>query len=286
VQAFEVTSFASLPLPDGSQRLLQYVVAPVSPLSSAASGSLSQSIPAALTLVGNSVQFTGPTGLNSAQFQVHGHDQCGATAGVYGIGYTNSITSVIPAGNDGSYSGAGKTSPNVIDITSSVPPNLQTPSGLDALVQTITQNADVVLAGPADEKSLPAGMSAGNPMTVVVNGNFDLGGNAPGFGLLVVTGNFSYHPNTSWKGVILVIGQGTVTSTNNGNGNGRIDGAILVAQTRDSSRKLLPDPNLGSASFVVSGDQGGLGIYYSSCWVKAAQAPFTFKILSYRQVSP
>ena len=134
MQAFEVTSFASLPLPDGSQRLLQYVVAPVSPLSSAASGSLSQSIPAALTLVGNSVQFTGPTGLNSAQFQVHGHDQCGATAGVYGIGYTNSITSVIPAGNEGSYSGAGKASPNVIDITSSLPSNLQTPSALDALV--------------------------------------------------------------------------------------------------------------------------------------------------------
>ncbi len=290
MQAFEVTSFASLPLPDGSQRLLQYVVAPVSPLSSAASGSLSQSIPAALTLVGNSVQFTGPTGLNSAQFQVHGHDQCGATAGVYGIGYTNSITSVIPAGNEGSYSGAGKASPNVIDITSSLPSNLQTPSALDALVQTITQNADVVVNAPAgstaNQNSLPAAMSAGNPMTIVVNGNFDLGGNATGFGVLVVTGNFSYDPNTSWKGVILVIGQGTVTLSNNGNGNGRIEGAILVAQTRDSSGKLLPDPKLGPASFVVSGNQGGLGIYYSSCWIKAAQAPSTFKILSYHQVSP
>jgi len=123
-------------------------------------------------------------------------------------------------------------------------------------------------------------------MTIVVNGNFDLGGNATGFGVLVVTGNFSYDPNTSWKGVILVIGQGTVTLSNNGNGNGRIEGAILVAQTRDSSGKLLPDPKLGPASFVVSGNQGGLGIYYSSCWIKAAQAPSTFKILSYHQVSP
>jgi hypothetical protein len=175
VQALEVTSLAALP--DGSQKLLQYVVAPISAnLNFVPLGSSGQSIPAALTLVGNGSQFTGPTGPNSAQFQVDGHDQCGANAGVYGIGYTNSITSAIPPANESSYSGAGKASPNVIDVTSSLSPNLQTPSGLDALVQTITQNADVVVNVPAgataNQSILPSVMSAGNPMTVVVNGDF------------------------------------------------------------------------------------------------------------------
>ena len=283
VQAFEVTSFAALP--DGSQKLMQYVVAPVSLSTNAnfAPGSSGSGFPAALTILGsgvNNVSFSGP---NSAQFQVNGNDQCGATSAVYGIGYTNGI-SANP--NKGSYSGAGNLSPNIVSLNvSSIPSNLQTPSGLDALVQAITQNADTVLTGPADEKSLPSTMNAGNPLTVVVNGDFDLGNGATGFGVLVVTGKFSYDSDASWKGVILVIGQGVVTSNKHGNNNGEIDGALLVAQTRDSSGNLLPDPNLGPASFTSDPNDGGKGIYYSSCWIKAAQTPFSYKILSYRQIA-
>jgi hypothetical protein len=279
VQALEITALAALP--NGSQKLLQYIVAPSTPnLNFAGAGSPNPSFPAALTLIGNNVSFTGP---NSAQFQVNGNDQCGATSAVYGIGYTNGIVS---NPNKGSYSGAGNLSPNIVNLNG-VPPNLQTqtPSGLDALVQTITQNADAVLTGPADERSLPAGMSAGSPATVVVNGNFDLGSHFTGYGVLVVTGIFSYDSDSSWKGVILVIGQGTVIANHLGNVDGEIDGAILVAQTRDSSGNLLPDPNLGSASFKSDLNGGGLGIYYSSCWLKAAQRPLTFKVLSYHQLS-
>jgi len=283
VQAFEVTSFAALP--DGSQKLMQYVVAPVSLAANAnfAPGSSGSGFPAALTILGsgvNNVSFSGP---GSAQFQVNGNDQCGATSAVYGIGYTNGI-SANP--NRGSYSGAGNLSPNIVSLNvSSIPSNLQTPSGLDTLVQTITQNADTVLTGPTDERSLPSTMNAGNPMTVVVNGDFDLGSHSTGFGVLVVTGKFSYDTDSSWKGVILVIGQGVVTSNKHGNSNGEIDGALLVAQTRDSSGNLLPDPNLGPASFTSDPNDGGKGIYYSSCWIKAAQTPFSYKILSYRQIA-
>lgn len=281
VQALEVTSLAALP--DGSQKLMQYVVAPVSVSTNAnfAPGSSGSGFPAALTLLGSSVNNVSFAGPGSSQFQVNGNDQCGATSAVYGIGYTDGISS---NPNKGSYSGAGNQSPNIVNL-SSVPPNLQTPSGLDALVQTITQNADAVLTGPTDEKSLPSAMSAGNPMTVVVNGDFDLGNSATGFGVLVVTGKFNYDSDSSWKGVILVVGQGVVTSNKHGNGNGEIDGAILVAQTRDSSGNLLPDPNLGPASFTSDPTDGGKGIYYSSCWIKAAQTPFSYKILSYHQIS-
>jgi hypothetical protein len=131
-------------------------------------------------------------------------------------------------------------------------------------------------------------MLAGNPETVVVNGNFDLGSHSTGSGVLVVTGIFSFDTDSSWKGVILVIGQGTVISNHLTNDNGQIDGAILIAKTRDSSGKLLPDPNLGSASFTSDSNGGGLGIYYSSCWIRAVagpQRPLTYKVLSYHQLS-
>jgi hypothetical protein len=213
---------------------------------------------------------------------VNGNDKCAPPFAVYGVGFTNGIDS---KPNGGSYLGAGNLSPNIVDL-SSVPPNLQTPatSDLDKLVQTITQNADAVLTGPTDETKLPAGMLSGTPETVVVNGNFDLGNNSTGSGTLVVTGTFSYDTDSSWKGVILVIGQGTVVSNNIGNVNGELDGAIVVAKTRDSSGNLLPA--LGSASFKTEDlSNGGLGIYYNSCLIKAAEKPLTYKVLSYHQLS-
>jgi hypothetical protein len=299
VQALEITALASLP--NGSQKLLQYLAVPsMLPLNFGGGvGSQSPSFPAALTLDGNNVNFDGPS---STSFNINGNDQfsVGACApgtnAVSAIGYTNvsdSSLSNILAGNvtanKSHYLGAGTMSPNVSNVTG-LPPNLQTPSGLDALVQSITQGADVVINVPpgqtAEETSLPPGMLAGNPETVVVNGNFDLGSHSTGTGVLVVTGKFTYDTDSSWKGLILVIGQGVVQSNHLGSANGEIDGAILVAKTRDSSGNLLP--NLGSASFKSDSDGGGLGIYYSTCWlntVAGPQRPMNYKVLSYRQLS-
>jgi hypothetical protein len=137
-----------------------------------------------------------------------------------------------------------------------------------------------------EETGLPPGMLSGTPETVVVNGNFDLGSGRSGSGLLVVTGIFSYDTDTFWKGVILVIGQGTVISNHLGTTNGKFEGAVLVAKTRDSSGNLLP--NLGPASFASDLDGGGLGVYYSSCWINAVagpQRPMKYQVLSYHQLS-
>jgi len=300
VQALEVTALASLP--NGSQKLLQYIVAPSTlSLNFTGSSSSNASFPAALTLVGNNVNFDGPS---STSFNINGNDQIpvGACApgpsGVSAIGYTNgsdSSLSNILAGNvtanQSHYLGAGTMTPNVTNVTG-LPPNLQTPSGLDALVQTIAQNADAVINVPpgqtAEETSLPAGMLAGTPETVLVNGNFDIGSHSTGTGVLVVTGIFSYDTDSSWKGLILVIGQGKVLSNHLGTDNGQIDGAILVAMTRDSSGNLLP--NLGAASFTSTNDPNGagLGIYYSNCWINAVagpQRPTKYQVLSYHQLS-
>jgi hypothetical protein len=102
-----------------------------------------------------------------------------------------------------------------------------------------------------------------------------------GYGLLVVTGNFHYQGNSGWKGIILVIGDGTTTFDGNGGGNGEFDGAVFVATTRDASGTQLA--NFGTANYDISGG-GGNGVYFNSCWIKQANKPPAWKILSFKQI--
>jgi hypothetical protein len=169
---------------------------------------------------------------------------------------------------------------------------LQKPSALDAIVQSITQNADVIItpsSGPVVGSTLTTdtpGMSASNPMTVVINGDLDLNGwHNTGYGLLLVTGNLNYDPDASWDGVVLVIGQGTVTGSKGGTGG--FLGAFLVASTRDSSGNLRPDPNLGplSVNFNNGGSMGGFGIRHSTCWIQKSQPSSGYKIISFHEIA-
>jgi hypothetical protein len=279
-QVLTITSLAVTP--SGSRRMLQYSVAP------ATLGTAFAGFPSALTLAGNGVSFKSPgTAESGENFKINGNDSnapTGTVSGVPAIGYTNSNdgTSVsaaaLPASNYLSPAGV----PSVGLVT--LPPTMQTPSGLDGLVNSIAQTADLVLTPSpgtaADQTSLPSGMSSTNPMVVVVNGNFNLHGYGTGYGLLVVTGTLDYDPDASWNGLILVIGQGIFTSSKAGVGG--INGAVLVAQTRDAAGKLLPDPNLGRASFTQTG--GGSGIQYSSNWVSATEALLPYQVLSFREI--
>src|SRR6266404_449872 len=213
-QVFTVTALAVTPY--GSRRMVQYTVAP------SAFASALATFPSALTLDGNGVQFKGSSGGNqgsgNGNFQINGNDINGSSGapGISAIGYTNSSdgpgisTAAVPSNNY-----LSPQNPPVGVVTLS--PMLQTPSGLDSLVQSITQNADSVLNPPsgtaADQTSLPSAMSAQNPMIVVVNGDFNLHGHGTGYGLLLVTGTLDYDPDAFWNGVILVIGKGIFTST-------------------------------------------------------------------------
>ncbi len=102
-----------------------------------------------------------------------------------------------------------------------------------------------------------------------------------GYGLLVVTGNFHYHGNSGWNGIILVVGDGTTTFDGQGGGNGEFDGAIFVATTRDINGVQLN--NFGTVNYDISGG-GGNGAYYNSCWIKNVQQPPTYKVLSFREI--
>ena len=79
----------------------------------------------------------------------------------------------------------------------------------------------------------------------------------------------------------MVIGKGTVTGSHGG--GGRIDGAMIVAQTRDAAGNILP--NLGPSSVLFDSAMGGLGVYYNSCFIQQALAPSTYKVLSFREIT-
>jgi len=314
----EITSLAVLP--NGSKRLLQYVVAPLlvstqistqvdSPTPPLPSGlPFNPGFPAALTMDGNNVSYQDP---GTPDYVVDGRDLGAGSCtpqhtAVESIEYTNSadssyssiLANVTPV--QSSYPGYlldpttyAPTTPSVPlpSVPTAVRQSWLTPATLDAVVQDITKSADIVIAGPATGSSMPTwNPSNPIPMTVVVNGNLNLTSwNQTGYGLLLVTGTLTYDPDATWNGIVLVIGQGILLWSDRGRGAGGINGAVLVANTRDASGNLLS--TLGAASF--SGAGGGSrrsssqgGIVYNSCLVNSAgaQAPLTYKILSFHEI--
>jgi hypothetical protein len=283
-QAFEITALAILP--NGSQKMVQYVAAPVT---------FNLSFPSALTLSGKNVAFSGA---NSNVYYANGQDGSGNPPAVAGctpnpntslpaigvtepLGGNGNLTGVI-AGlpRPDHYTGAGLATPSVSD-TIALSPDLQTPDSLNKLVQSLEQIATVVTpsTGIASGSDLPASSST-NPQTIVVNGNLNLSSYV-GYGLLVVTGNFSYNGNSGWKGIVLVVGDGTTTFTGLGGGNEEFDGAIFVASIKDASGNLLGQ--LGNVGFNISGG-GGNGVYYNSCWINNAKPTLTYTVLSFREL--
>ena len=276
-QVLELTSFATLP--NGSQKIVQYLVAPMP---------LNLNFNAALTLDGNNVQFVVP---NSTNFWVRGNDQysagsCNPGPGVVdAVGYTNnsdpsqtnitnSIQTAPPVNKErrGNYTNGVAPTPDVNYETLS--PNLQTAAGLNSLVQMITQTADVVVNGNATQSSMPSGMSPTNPMTTVINGDLTFNGwHNTGYGLLLVTGTFTFDPDATWNGIVLVIGQGKIYSHQGG--TGQINGALFLAST---------DPAV-PPFFDFTSSSGSNGIYYSSCWIQASRPTMPYKILSFHEIS-
>jgi len=293
VQALEITALSVLP--NGSRRLLQYVVAPlvISP------SAIGNAFPAALTLDGSGVTFQGPGAPN---YYVNGQDTCNtANPAVPAIGYTNpgDFGSIKAQANPQSnYPGSplaplppyDPAKPSLSDVSTALRQSWQNPASLDAVVQDITNSADVVIskstANGSDISSRAPTMSVSNPMTIVVNGDLDLSGwHNFGYGLLLVTGTLRYDPDANWSGLVLVIGQGILSSSKNG-ANG-IQGAVLVARTRDNAGNLLTTTTLGSPFFgsqTSYGSSPGTGIAYCAGPTQSAQGPLTYKVLSFHEI--
>jgi hypothetical protein len=314
---FEITSLAVLP--NGSQKMLQYLATSVpmtlpyfpAAITFAGNPANTNNIPADL------LNYGGP---DSTTWYVDGTDSfrhslsdtpswsCTPNAPlVYALGYTNPL--------DNSYSyihcckvlahptnytgvvvmgpGPPGTNPSVHLVT--MPPSLQTPTDYNNLAQTIIQNADVILtpgsgttpapytAYGSDLSTATTGMNSSNPMTIVIRGDLDLTGwHHEGYGLLLVTGHLQYDPDASWYGIVMIIGKGTVDGSRSG--SGEFDGATLLARTVDPSTGA-PLASLGGVNMQFANNMGGVGYYYSSCWINNSLPTASYKILSFHEIS-
>jgi hypothetical protein len=103
--------------------------------------------------------------------------------------------------------------------------------------------------------------TASDPIFTFVDGDVSLGPGYQGSGLLVVTGTLSTNGNTSFDGLILALGGGTVDRS--GGGNGNIMGAMIVAKfDRTSGPFQVP-------TFSTSGG-GSSNLQYDSAKVQSA----------------
>jgi hypothetical protein len=291
-QVLEITAMAYLP--NGSQKYLQYLVTPVV---------LNLNFPAAVILDGTTPKFTAPT---STSFFVKGNDQGSVgTCNPVGtpltaVGYTDTSMSMSgfeqPTNPQGisigtpdlrdHYTNGVALNPDIGAVALSS--NLTTVGGLNNLVQTIEENADVVINRNATQADMPAAMSPSNPMTIVVKGDLTFSSwRSTGYGLLLVTGEFTFDPDASWNGIILVIGKGWMYSFQGSYTTTQIQGAVLLAKTVDASGNPLPllsPPASSYFNFTSSSSSNVNGIYYSSCWIQAVQSPSKYQVLSFHEI--
>ena len=279
-QVFEVTALAVTPA--GSQRIVQYTVSPTI---------LGLSFPSALTFDGPAPVYNAP---NSNPSGMNGNDRSGSNPlagctvpvqpsktaiGVLTSGDIAAASSGIPGNRLNNYVGTGGT-PSIGNVSGSLPPAEQSVASLQNLVQSITNVANNVLTGPVNGLSAAQLGSAANPQITVVKGDLTLSSGGTGYGILVVTGNFTFSGDWGWRGVVLVIGQGNLQE--NGGGNNEFDGAMLVAKTLDGAGNPLAA--LGTPTLNWNGG-GGNGVFYDSCWINNATAGTTYKVLGFREIS-
>jgi hypothetical protein len=112
--------------------------------------------------------------------------------------------------------------------------------------------------------------TAGAPKFTFVDGDMDLGAGDQGNGFLVVTGSVTMRGNTSFTGVIFVLGEGSVQRS--GGGNGTISGGIVIA-------KFGATGGFGSPTFSTNGGGNSTIQYDSSAVASAMSTVAAFQVL-------
>jgi hypothetical protein len=205
------------------------------------------------------------------------------------------------------------------DISGTIDPDLASTSGLLSTLQVFNGMADQVFSagdpppqqdGDAtnDLVQPPGGdwatadlgqcdSTINHPVITVIDGDANLGSNG-GCGVLVVTGRLTVQGAWSWKGVVIVVGEGYVDSS--GGGDGGVEGAMLVARiycqdgdpapcpctvgvpgTCDGAGVLNPP---SGTTFKYNG--GGTGDYnYNSAYIRNVFGNTKYQVLAYREIS-
>ena len=273
--------------PQGSRRIGQYEVAavditpPAAGLAMSGAGANMSSIPSSNNFVidGHDTGTAGYTGTPACHATTLTTDAPAIVTGDQAG--QNTIADALPRPDH--YTGAAPTPALLAPVPSPIPSVVDggaspgtgeitglwnSPQQLNNLVAMIGAGADYQLTcGIAGSISpLPAACSVGSygtdasPKITYVNGDYSLTGGA---GLLVVTGTLSLTGNTSYHGLIMVIGQGKFSSS--GGGGGQFVGSIFVANTNSRTAPYSQLATLGPPSWSWSGG-GGNGLQYNSCW--------------------
>lgn len=237
--------------------------------------------PSALTMDGNLTTFSGGA---SNQWGVNGNDApgCGVAATgppVHAIGVLDAAGIVsVDAGisRPSKITGSGATTPDVANVSPTLPPYLQSVSALQTLVSTMKTNVtQPVINGPAS--SLSNAGALGNEQIIYVNGDLTLSGSTQGYGVLVVTGTLTISGTVGWNGIVLVVGKGVF----NTDGTDQYNGAVVVANTLDALGNPLA--TLGTSQVTVNGGGHG-GFQYSSGCLALASTLSTFHVVAIREL--
>ncbi len=190
----------------------------------------------------------------------------------------STIVSAIPASRQGNYTGSGGTTPNVIDEgtdaggTGALGGLWSNPQQLNNMVSALANGADNQLncgiggVFPTGITTASPGCSIGtygtdaSPQITYVNGDYNL---TSGSGVLIVTGTLNVTGNSSFNGLILVVGQGIFSES--GGGNSQYNGSLFIANTNSHTAPFTQLSTLGSSSFSWNGG-GTNAIQYNSCW--------------------
>ena len=286
-QALEVTSLAVLP--DGTQKLLQYIVAPMQ---------FNLNFPAAVVASGT---YGGATsfGNQTAGFGISGVDFCHPAGQQYAVGGTNAAsvanltTALAPADNfPGTGSSAGPPATASISDSAAVMQSFPDPlhpgqtldltsvGGLNQLVSEVQSIADYTTPDCSDASKLG---TASQPTVVVVTGSCSLSGDPspPGSGILLVQGDVQYvdHP---YDGLILAIGTGGFHQS--AARPTHFYGSLLLAQTINPLNGL-PLGAPGSPTLEWLSATGNPNLQYDSCIIANATPAITYKPLSFREIS-
>jgi hypothetical protein len=202
-------------------------------------------------------------GSSNAKFY-SGHDNAGAEPNLPTFGVTHAADKVVADDALTKGSTVEEVKTQIVPV-SDLPPWLETADKARAFLNDM-QLVARSMGRYFTSFSGVAGTEA-EPKFTLVNGNASLDGGA---GLLIVTGNLIMNGNPSFKGIILVIGEGTINR--DGGGNGNVFGSIYVAKFARSwpaAENGQPHPFLAPAFHTNGG--GTSNLEYDSEWVQKAK---------------
>jgi len=198
---------------------------------------------------------------SSSVYTYSGFDNAGGfNLPAVGVTGTTDYTNLIGMGLPGTQIMGSPANVQQVAI-STLPSWLQTADAARALViqmRVTAQNAGRYFTADAPPASFG---TVDKPIMTFVDGDCVLP-TAGGAGLLVVTGSLTADGNAPYKGLVLVLGGGTVLR--NGGGNGESLGSVIVARFGTSGDFLAP-------SFESNGS-GTSSMQYDSDWVRRALA--------------